>query len=81
MRKYTLKKENFIEWLLNDHEDRLYFGKRFCNELINEHKINVSLEELFNERDYIPIHILEEYDKDYTQFDTDEIEIDLIKLI
>ena len=81
MSKYTLKKQRFIEWLIDDHEDRVYFGRRFCNELIREHKINVTLEELFNERDYIPIYILEEYDEDFTQFETDEMDTDLIKLI
>jgi hypothetical protein len=83
MSKYTLKKQRFIEWLIDDHEDRVYFGRRFCNELIREHKINVTLEELFNERDYIPVHILEEYNDEW-ELDEDaeeEIDIDLIKLI
>ena len=77
--KYTLKKQRFIEWLIDDHEDRVYFGRRFCNELIKDHKINVTLEELFNERDVIPSYILVEADE--IDDDTDEIYIRDVKLI
>lgn len=79
MSKYTLKKQRFIEWLIDDHTDRVYFGRRFCNELIKDHKINVTLEELFNERDVIPSYILVEADE--IDDDTDEIYIRDVKLI
>ena len=75
--KYKLKKQRFIEWLLSDRDDRIYWGNRFCQDLINEHKVTVTLQEMFDERDEIPVYILE---GDYDQIDGDDYIYDLNKI-
>lgn len=85
--KYTLRKNRFIEWLIDDHEDIQYFGRRFRSDLLSEGKVEVTIEKLFKERDTIPVFLLEEYDdemEDKHIIDEDvedEINIKLIKLI
>ena len=78
-KKYTLSKKRFIEWLLDDHEDILNFAHRFRNDLLFKGKINITVDNLFKERDVVPCFILEEADE--IEDDTDEIYIDDVKLI
>jgi len=81
--KFTLRKKRFIEWLIDDHEDIQYFGHRFRSDLLSEGKVQVTIQELFNERDTIPVFLLEEYDELINEDEDveDEIDIDEIKLI
>ena len=77
--KYSLNKKRFIEWLINDHEDFRYFGNRFREDLLSKGKVNVSIKDLFKERDVVPSYILVEADE--IEDDTDEIYIEDVKLI
>lgn len=85
--KYTLRKKRFIEWLIDDHKDTQYFGERFRKDLLSEGKVQVTIKELFNERNTIPVYLLEEYDDEMEEKHIidgdveDEINIHQIKLI
>lgn len=85
--KYTLRKKRFIEWLIDDHKDTQYFGERFRKDLLSEGKVQVTIKELFNERNTIPVYLLEEYDDEMEEKHIidgdveDEINIHEIKLI
>ena len=80
MKKYKLKKERFLEWIFSDRDDIEYWGRRFVKDLTKEHKINFTLQELFEERDELPIWLMvgyEDYDymgEDFV-YDMDEIEL------
>ena len=78
-KKYSLNRKRFIEWLKNDHEDFRYFGTRFREDLLSKGKVNVSIKDLFKERDVVPSYILVEADE--IEDDTDEIYIEDVKLI
>ena len=85
--KYTLRKKRFIELLIDDHKDTQYFGERFRKDLLSEGKVQVTIKELFNERNTIPVYLLEEYDDEMEEKHIidgdveDEINIHEIKLI
>lgn len=85
--KYTLRKKRFIEWLIDDHKDIQYFGERFRKDLLSGGKVQVTIKELFNERNTIPVYLLEEYDDEMEEKHIidgdveDEINIHEIKLI
>ena len=80
MKKYKLKKERFLDWMFSDQDDIMYWGRRFVKDLTKEHKINFTLQELFEERDELPIWLMvgyEDYDymgEDFV-YDMDEIEL------
>ncbi len=63
--------------------DIQYFGHRFRSDLLSEGKVQVTIQELFNERDSIPVFLLEEYDELINEDEDveDEIDKDEIKLI
>ena len=60
-KKYKLKKKRFVDWLFSDSDDIQYWGARLIKELKSEGEFNITLQDMFDERDEIPIHILENY--------------------
>ena len=77
---YSLDKKRFIEWLIDDHEDMVYFAKRFRDDLLQKGFVNETAESLLKERDTVPIWLLEEYN-DKVEYEVEEIDVDEIKLI
>ena len=61
MKKYKLTKKRFADWLFSDSDDVEYWGRRFVNELRDEGEYSITLQEIFDERDEVPVHILENY--------------------
>jgi|TARA_R110002020_G_scaffold119205_7_gene272071 hypothetical protein len=62
-KKYKLKKKRFADWLFADSDDVEYWGRRFVSELRDEGEYNITLQEIFDERDEVPVHILENYEQ------------------
>ena len=79
-KKYKLTKKRFADWLFSDSDDIDYWGRRFVSELIDEGEYSITLQEIFDERDEIPAHILENYPQD-DGFGYDEVCITEVELI
>ena len=60
-KKYKLTKQRFADWLFSDSDDVEYWGRRFVSELRDEGEYSITLQEIFDERDEIPVHILDGY--------------------
>ena len=83
-KKYKVTKKAFANWMFSDRDDCRYWGNRFINELIDEGKCSITLQEIFDERDEVPVHILENYhDINEKQVDdwVDEVCITEVELI
>jgi|5_EtaG_2_1085323.scaffolds.fasta_scaffold107969_2 hypothetical protein len=83
-KKYKLTKQRFADWLFSDSDDVEYWGRRFVNELRDEGEYSITLQEIFDERDEVPVHILENYsDLNEKQVDdwVDEVCITEVELI
>ena len=75
--KYKLKKSRFLNWMFNDSDDQKYWGTHFLNELKENGKIEYSVEQMLNERDELPMYIMQGYDEmiDEMVYDMNEIEL------
>jgi hypothetical protein len=60
--KYKLEKSRFLNWMFNDSDDQKYWGTHFLNELKENGKIEYSVEQMLNERDELPMYIMQGYD-------------------
>ncbi len=60
-KKYKLTKKRFANWLFSDSDDVEYWGRRFVSELRDNGEYSITLQEIFDERDEIPIYILDNY--------------------
>ena len=78
-KKYKLKKKAFANWMFADRDDIEYWGNRFINELIDEGEYTITLQEIFDERDDVPAHILEDYPE--TEDEWDDVDCGDIELI
>ena len=76
--KYKLKKSSFLNWMFNDSDDQKYWGTYFLNELKKNGKIEYNVEQMLDERDELPMYIMEGYD---TMCDEMVYDINQIKLI
>ena len=80
MKKYKLKKERFLDWMFSDQDDIMYWGRRFVKDLTEKGTITYTTQNLFEERDELPIWLMvgyEDYDymgEDFV-YDMDEIEL------
>ena len=74
-KKYKLKKRRFLNWLTDDHEDIVYWGNRFIEDIIENGKVTETTGSLFNERDVVPGYILEGQDENYDEVSINEIEL------
>lgn len=78
-KKYKLTKKRFVDWLFSDDDDVEYWGTRFISELRDEGELSITLQEIFDERDEVPAHILENYPQDdgfdYTEVCKTEVEL------
>jgi hypothetical protein len=79
-KKYKLTKKAFANWIFADRDDCRYWGNRFINELMDEGECSITLQEIFDERDEVPAHILENYPQD-DGFDYTEVCITEVELI
>lgn len=76
--KYKLKKSRFLDWMFSDFDDQKYWGTYFLNELKKNGKIEYNVEQMLDERDELPMYIMEGYD---TMCDEMVYDINQIKLI
>ena len=60
-KKYKLTKKRFADWLFSDSYDVEYWGRRFVSELRDEGEYSITLQEIFDEIDEVPVYILENY--------------------
>ena len=60
-KKYKLTKKRFTDWLFNDMDDIQFWGIEFIREMRETGKVNTTIEEIFENRDEVPVHILENY--------------------
>ena len=80
MKKYKLKKERFLDWMFSDRDDIEFWGNYFVNQLREKGTITYTTQNLFEERDELPIWLMvgyEDYDymgEDFV-YDMDEIEL------
>jgi hypothetical protein len=63
--------------MFNDSDDQKYWGTHFLNELKENGKIEYSVEQMLNERDELPMYIMQGYDEmiDEMVYDMNEIEL------
>ena len=83
-KKYNVTTKEFTDWLFSDSDDVEYWGRRFVNELRDEGEYSITLQEIFDERDEVPVYILENYsDFNEKQVDdwVDEVCITEVELI
>ena len=82
-KKYKLTKKRFADWLFSDSDDVDYWGRRFVSELRDEGEYSITLQEIFDERDEVPVHILENYSDDENHISNwaDEVCITEVELI
>lgn len=83
-KKFKINTPDFVRWLINDHEDIEYWGKRVLTDLVNEGKVSFTAQELFDERDNLPGHLFEKQMDSmdiYEGLDNEEIDINEIELI
>ena len=80
-KKYKLTKKRFADWLFSDSDDVEYWGRRFVSELRDEGEYSITLQEIFDERDEVPVYILENYDDDVFDSQFPEVCITEVELI
>jgi hypothetical protein len=83
-KKYKLTKKRFVDWIFSNSDDVEYWGRRLISELRDEGEYSITLQEIFDERDEVPAHILENYhDLNERQVDdwVDEVCITEVELI
>ena len=80
-KKYKVTKKRFAEWLFSDSDDVEYWGGRFVRELRDEGECSITLQEIFDERDEVPVFILEEYPSAFSFSEFDEVCITEVELI
>lgn len=81
MRRYTITKKAFTDWLINDQEDIRYWGNRFIKELVRTGRVAATVEQLFHERDSLPGHLFEgQFKEGFEDMIDEEIHIGLINL-
>ena len=91
MKKYTVTKQNFLEWYFNTGADdeqqdaRTEMGRRVIDCLLSGEDFHCSVENIFNNEadlNCMPIHYLEEFLDDDSGIEVDDIgEIVEINLI
>jgi hypothetical protein len=79
--KYKLEKSRFLNWMFNDSDDQKYWGTYFLNELKQNGKIEYSVEQMLNERDELPMYIMQGCDEMIDEMVYDMNEIELINTI
>ena len=80
-KKYKLTKKRFADWLFSDSDDVEYWGRRFVSELRDEGEYSITLQEIFDERDEVPAHILENYPNGFGDDAFDDVCITDVELI
>jgi len=81
---YKLNKKRFVDWLFSDIDDIQYWGARLIKELKSEGEFNITLQEIFDERDSVPSFILENYHEfNERQVDdwVDEVDVSDVELV
>lgn len=75
--KPQLRKEELLDWLFSDSDDAKQLGVRIIKQLKDTGSASITLEELFNECGYIPVHILlnDEEFQEGEEFDPSEVEL------
>lgn len=58
-KKYKITKKDFLNYLINDNIDIMYWGKRFIRDLKEDNRVAVTTRELFNECDALPGHLFD----------------------
>jgi len=77
--KYILKKERFINWMIDDEEDLMSQARFMKESLLEDGKFSITVEELIEQAGYIPVHICENAEE-FEVFDEIE-DYDNIELI
>lgn len=80
-KKYKLKKKRFVDWLFSDSDDIQCWGARLFNSLKSEGEFNITLQEVFEERDSVPSFILENYNDSWYADGIDEVDVSDVELI
>ena len=78
---YKLKKKRFADWLFSDSDDIQCWGARLFNSLKSEGEFNITLQEVFEERDSVPSFILENYNDSWYADGIDEVDVSDVELI
>ena len=70
-----VRKERFLEWYFSDEEDILIMGNRLLYNLQDDNTFTITTEDLFNECEYIPAFITENYTNEDREFTPGECEL------
>jgi hypothetical protein len=75
--KPQVRKEELLDWLFSDSDDAKQLGVRVIKQLNDKGSFTITIEELFDECEYIPAHILrnEEDFEEYEEFEPSEVEL------
>ncbi len=75
--KPQVRKEELLDWLFSDSDDAKQLGVRIIRQLHDTGSATITIQELFDECNYIPAHILlneEEFHED-DEFEPKEVEL------
>jgi hypothetical protein len=75
--KPQLRKEDLLDWLFSENDDVNWLGFKIIKQLQNTGSAKITIQELFDECEYIPAHILlneEEFDEE-DEFKPSEVEL------
>ena len=75
--KPRVRKEELLDWLFSDSDDAKQLGVRVINQLRDTGSFTITTQDLFDDCNYIPAHILlndEEFHED-DEFEPKEVEL------
>lgn len=75
--KPKVRKEELLDWLFSDSDDAKQLGVRIIQQLHDKGSATITIQELFEDCNYIPAHILindEEFHED-DEFEPSEVEL------
>lgn len=65
--KYTVNKSTFITWYFSDSDDLYDLSEKIVSSLHKEDEVKVSIQQIFDNCDYIPSFIVNEKTNDITK--------------
>lgn len=83
-KRFKITQADFLNWLISDTDDIKYWGKRFTRELLESNEIQVTTQQLFDERSELPGHLFTKYFDEaeiFSDADSRDIPIEKIELI
>lgn len=58
--RFTISKDDFLQYMINDSEDLLYIGKRILEHLKDKHHTYISTKMLFDEQAELPNYLFKD---------------------